>query len=103
MSSIIKRSIINALLTTIYIIIIASFLYYAQSFHLIENTLLIPIVMLMLFVFSAAFTGMLIFGKPVMLYLDNKKKEAFLLLAYTLGIFLLITILIFILLLIFSI
>ena len=47
--------------------------------------------MLMLLVFSAAFTGFLIFGKPIMWYLDNKKKEAFSLLIYTLSLFLIIT------------
>jgi hypothetical protein len=43
--------------------------------------------MLSLLVFSAALVGSLIFGRPILWYLDNKKKEAVLLLAYTLASF----------------
>lgn len=46
---------------------------------------------LLLFVFSAALTSMLIFGRPVLWYLDGKKKEAISLLTHTLVIFLIIT------------
>ena len=52
-----------------------------------------PLAMLLLFVFSAAVTASLVFGKPILLYLDNFKKEAFKLLLYTLA-FLFIAILI---------
>lgn len=55
----------------------------------------IPIFMLMLFVFSAALTGTLFFGKPIMWYIDGKKKEALSLLAYTFGAFFIIGILVF--------
>ncbi len=48
------------------------------------NTILAPIALLMLFVFSAALTGFLIFGKPALMYIDGKKKEAVALLGYTL-------------------
>ncbi len=40
---------------------------------------------LLLFVFSAAFMGILVFGKPVLLYFDNQKKEALKFLFYTIG------------------
>jgi len=45
-----------------------------------------------LFVFSAALTGLLVFGRPVLWYFDGRKKEALSLLAHTLAIFLVITI-----------
>lgn len=49
-------------------------------------------VMLLLFVFSAALTGALIFGRPILWYLDGKKREAILLFFYTLGCVLIIAI-----------
>ncbi|MFH1500897.1 MAG: hypothetical protein ABIE22_03030 [archaeon] len=101
MNSIVKISFINSIGTTAYIIAIASFLYFLQTANLEENTVLIPIAMLMLFVFSAAFTGSLVFGRPAIWYLNGKKKDALYLLAYTLGIFFLITILVFLLLILY--
>jgi len=97
MNKIIKSAFINAIGTTIYIIIVASFIYYLQENVPKEiNTVVIPIAMLLLFVFSAALTGILVFGKPVMLYLDGKRKEAISLIGYTLGILLTITVFVFI-------
>ena len=55
---------------------IASFLFYVPKQLGRAEPVLVPIVMLMLFVFSAAVTGSLIFGQPVLWYLDGKKKEA---------------------------
>ncbi len=51
------------------------------------QTVFVPIFVLMLLVFSAALTGALIFGRPVLWFLEGKKKDALLLLAYTLGMF----------------
>ena len=92
-NTILKHATLNAVATALYIILIASFLFYAPK--VIgpgpANTVLVPIVMLLLFVFSAALTGLLVFGRPVLWYLDSKKKEALSLLAATLLIFLIIT------------
>ena len=44
-----------------------------------------PIIMLSLLVVSAAVMAILVFGRPVLLYLDNKKKEALAMLFYTIG------------------
>jgi len=44
-----------------------------------------PIIMLSLLVLSAAIMAILVFGRPVLLYLDNKKKEALSMLFYTVG------------------
>ena len=56
--------------------------------------------MLMLFVFSAAFTGTLVLGRPIVWYLNGKKREALSLLFYTLGVFLAITLIAFLFLII---
>ncbi len=94
-NKIIKYAAINALLTTLYIAAIASFLFYGPKFFGpggTKDTVLVPIMMLSLLVFSAALVGSLIFGRPALWYLDGKKTEAVSLLAWTLGIFLIITV-----------
>ncbi len=99
MNKTIKIAAIDSLATALYIILVASFMFYIQkTFPNNLPIVLIPIAMLLLFVFSAALTGFLVFGKPVMLYLDGKKKQARSLLGYTLGFLLIITILVFIIL-----
>ena len=44
-----------------------------------------PVAFLLLFVLSAAITGALILGRPVVLYLENRKLEAVKLFLYTVG------------------
>ena len=94
MNIIIKTATINAALTALYISAISSFLFYIPKIfdNTKPDTVLAPIMMLSLLVFSAAFVGALIFGKPILWYLDGKKNEAISLLFYTLGVFLGITI-----------
>ena len=87
---ILKYACINALLTILYIILIASFLFYVPRYFAFSekpDTVFAPIIMLMLFVFSAAITGSLVLGRPILWYLDGRKKEAIHLFAYTLAIF----------------
>jgi hypothetical protein len=99
MNKIIKRAFIDSFGTAIYIILVVSFIFSLQIFaSKKEDIIIIPIAMLLLFVCSAAITGFLVFGKPAMLYIDGKKKEAVSLLGYTIGILFLITLIIFILL-----
>ncbi len=87
--TIIKTAIQNACSTVVYIATIASFLFYAPKIFEQNkpDTVLAPIVMLSLLVFSAALTGFLIFGRPVMWYLEGNKEDALKLFAYTLGVF----------------
>ena len=93
---IVKYAVVNSLATALYIIIIASFMYLgSKGVFGTRQTILAPIAMLMLFVFSAALTGSLILGRPVLWYLGNKKHEALLLFAYTLGIFFAMTVVVF--------
>lgn len=100
MAKIIRRALINAVGTILYIILVASFMFSLQDPDSPDNlpVPIIPIAMLSLFVCSAAITGFLVFGKPAMLYIDGKKKEAVALLGYTIGILVLFTIIFFILL-----
>jgi hypothetical protein len=88
MDKIQKRALVNSLATTVYIILVAGFMYYGSTIKLGRvNTFLAPVALLSLFVTSASITGYLIFGKPVQMYIDGKKKDALKLVTYTLGFF----------------
>jgi len=103
MNGIRKTAFINALATALYVAAVGCFMYYGGEVKLGRaNTFLIPVTLLLLFVFSAALTGFLIFGKPAQMYVDGKKKEALSLLSYTLGIFSVITFLSLVLLILFT-
>ena len=52
--------------------------------HLPQN-ILAPITILMLLVLSVAIVGMLIFAKPVIMFLDGQKKEAVSLTIFTIS------------------
>ncbi len=92
MKDLLKRALINALGTAVYILLLASFMFFLESsFSDQKDTPLTVVSALLLFVCSAAITSFLVFGKPVMLYLDGKKKEALTLLGYTVGLLVLIT------------
>jgi hypothetical protein len=85
-NSIPKYAGLNALGTVLYVTLVASLMYNAPKiFGGDEDTVLIPIAMLLLFVVSASITGLLVLGRPVMWYLDGKKKEAVSLLIATVG------------------
>ena len=92
MKNVVKYALINSFGTAAYVIAVAFFMNHFGDGGFGVKTVFIPIVMLMLFVFSAALTGSLVFGRPIMWYLDGKKKEALSLLVCTLGILLLIII-----------
>ena len=96
MHDILKRAFLNSIGTATYIVLVVLFIFSLQAFQKKPDNIIIPIAMLLLFVCSAAITGFLVFGKPIMLYIDGKKKEAVLLLGYTLGILVLITLIAFV-------
>jgi len=77
-------AVINAGLTALYIYVVSTFMMYAESLH-IPDSPLAGMIFLLLFVVSAATTGSLVFGTPILWYLDGKKRDALLLLGATLG------------------
>ena len=87
---IIKNALINAGLAASYIMLVAVLVLGPKSLlNRIgneEDTILSPIIFLLLLVISVAVMAVTIFGRPVMWYLDEKKKEAVNLLGYTIGI-----------------
>ncbi|MFA5841738.1 MAG: hypothetical protein WC835_02125 [Candidatus Paceibacterota bacterium] len=88
-NNIIKNAAINAMGTALYVALVATFLSNTQYIFGRDGgdpkSVLVPIAMLLLLILSAAITGSLVLGKPILWYLDGKKKEALSLLAYTLG------------------
>lgn len=82
---ILKYAVLNSILTALYVTGVALFLTYVTKLFNGPDNFLAPLAMILLFVFSAALTASLVLGRPVLWYLDGKKKEAISLFTYTLG------------------
>lgn len=78
-------SFLHSLGVVVYVAIVAAIMSQAETLFDGGETIWAPIVMLLLFTLSAAIVGMLIFGQPVMLYLNGKRQEAVALILGTLG------------------
>lgn len=79
-----SRSFVNATGVFVYIALISFLMFNTKTIFNGQDNFLAPLFMLLLFVVSAAITGMLVLGKPILLYLDGLKKEAFFLFFATL-------------------
>lgn len=87
-------SLFNAIGVTVYIFLVSLVMQNAEKiFGKMENYLG-PIAFLLLFVLSAAVTGFLIIGRPIIFYIDGKKIEAVSLFLYTIGFLFVIMILV---------
>jgi heme O synthase-like polyprenyltransferase len=91
-----KNPIINALMATLYIVVVASVMFYGPK--LIEpspkETVIIPIMVISLFTLSAAVMGYLFFYQPFQIYFEGDKKRAVKLFLQTVLAFAIITALI---------
>lgn len=87
-----KSPFINAGLAASYI---SGLVFIVSNFiarpDIVEPTMLIPIVMLSLFVLSAAVMGYLFLYQPLVLYFDEKRNEAVTLFLSTVAVFAVIT------------
>lgn len=84
-SKLVKTSLINAVLTIVYVFLVALLMFKADKIFGQMKNLWGPFAFLLLFVLSAAIVGSLILAKPILLYLDGQKKEAVKLLLYTIA------------------
>lgn len=71
-----KSPVTNAFIAALYIVVVATTMFYGSNYAPKEDTVLMPIAMLSLFTLSASVMGYLFVGTPLRLYLDGKKKEA---------------------------
>ena len=85
--NILANALIQAGATTLYVVAVAAFLNYASTIFPAGNTqgILVPVVVLLLFVISAAVTGSLVLGRSVLWYLDGRKGDALRLFSTTIG------------------
>ena len=83
---------LNALLAGLYIVCIVLLITYGPTFVREKpDTILAPMAMLSLLVFSAAFMGYVFFFQPVLMYMEGQKREAIELFTKTLAAFAAIT------------
>ena len=75
----------NALVAALYIVLIVLVMNTLMSFAPPKDTILAPMTALSLFVLSAAVMGFLFVYKPFQLYFDDRKQEAVLFFAKTVG------------------
>lgn len=81
---IIIQGLINALGVIIYTSLIAWLIIKGEEIFGKMANFWGPLAFLLVFILSAAIVGLLVFGRPILLYLDGSKKEAVKLLFYTL-------------------
>lgn len=87
-----KNPLINASAALAYIVGIVLIVQYGiAALFRGPETFVIPMIMLSLFVLSAAVMGFLFLGMPLQMYLDGQKKEAVELFMQTIGIFAILT------------
>ena len=79
-STIIKKALIDTIGAIAYIGLVAWFMTNAEHMFGITRSVIVPVLMLTLFVLSAAVTGSLVFGRSVLWYMDGNKKDAIVLL-----------------------
>lgn len=82
-----KNPLVNALVAILYIVFIASIMFYGTKNLGPANSIIAPVAVVSLFTLSAAVMGYLFCYQPGMLYFDGKKKEAIKLFLQTVGIF----------------
>ena len=83
---------INALAATAYIVFVVLLITYGPAYVRDRpDTILAPMAMLSLLVFSVALMGYLFFLQPIQMFLEGQKREAVELFTKTLGSFAVIT------------
>lgn len=87
-------SLIDSLGVLFYVFAVSRIIVSGEKIFGKMETSWAPFAFLLLFVISAAIVGILFFGRPIYLYLDNRKKEAVKALLYNVGWVLLVTVIV---------
>ncbi len=83
-----KNPLINALVASLYIVIVASVMYYGSRLASQKTeTVVVPIAVISLFTLSAAVMGYLFLYQPLQLYLEGEKQSAVNLFLKTVAVF----------------
>ncbi len=82
-----KNPLVNALAASLYIMLVASVMFYGTNHTGPVNSIIVPVAMISLFTLSAAVMGYLFLYQPLQLYLDGKKKNAVHLFLQTVAVF----------------
>jgi hypothetical protein len=82
-----KNSFISAAGVLVYTLGLATLLFNSERLLPLpaEPNLLYPVLAMMTLVISATITGLMVLGRPINLYMNGKRTEAFTLLYYTIG------------------
>ena len=78
-------ALMQAVGVTAYVAVVVAFMNNAQNIFGKGNGYMTGLVVLMLFVMSAAIVGSLTIAKPLMMYIDGQKKEAIKLFSLTIA------------------
>ncbi len=96
MNKLFKQSILYSVSALAYIVLVAFFMNNASRlFGNDDKGIMAPIAVLLLLVLSVSVMGVLMFGKAVLMYLDNNKKDAVKLVIYNIISLFIITIIYF--------
>lgn len=89
MKKIIPSSLVQAVCLSVYILFVSFVLTNGERLFnktaVVGPVVIVPVILLLLFTFSAAVCTILVFGRPVIWYLDGKKKESLYLLGATMA------------------
>jgi len=84
--SLVFRAFVHALAVLVYIMFVGYIMRYGEKiFGNTTPNFVGPVAFLLLFVVSATVTASLVFGRPVLMYMDGMKKDALRLFLYTLA------------------
>ena len=83
--TLVPLGLLHAVMVALYVILISWVMTNGEQWFGKMDSFIGPALMLMLLVLSAAITAFLVFGRPVLMYLDQKKQEAVKLLGFTIG------------------
>ncbi len=86
----------HSLVVLVYVFMVATIMNHGSQWFGVEDQALTPVLVLMLFVLSAAITGTLVIGRPILMYMDGQKKEALQFFGYTIGWMFVLTLVVFV-------
>jgi len=71
-----KNPFVNAVLASLYIVLVSLFMFYGKGLAPKQDTIFMPIAMISLLTFSVAMMGYLFLSQPIQIYLEGRKEEA---------------------------